>query len=244
MTDRNPLFNTQQYLTWLKQSTTQRLFCDERQILQRYARTIRGDQWLYVGLDASPRWLRETRAKHCIHAALSWQPSGNLYIDEQHWPFADNSLDVVVLQHTMDISSVPQQLIREATRCTAPNGYILITGWNPYGWCSGMRHLGLFERAWPIGGHAISLSRLQDWLLLLDFQVQARQQYAYQWPFYGNKALLKRIENWLQQQQWPLANAYSVLAQKNMPGLIRLSSRSWRPIAADYPLAVASKRPI
>ena len=82
-------------------------------------------------------------------------------------PFATDSLDALVLCHTLNTSSVPHQTLRECQRVLVPNGHLFVISFNPLsirGAASGLRR-------WLSRGrrHTKSVSgrRLGDWLSLL-----------------------------------------------------------------------------
>ena len=46
-------------------------------------------------------------------------------------PIKSESVDVVVLSHTLEHASHPHEVLREAHRILIPEGYVVITGFNP-----------------------------------------------------------------------------------------------------------------
>lgn len=53
---------------------------------------------------------------------------GDLVAVPDQWPFADGSLDVVVLRHATAVASEPAALLGEAARVLTPGGQLLLTG--------------------------------------------------------------------------------------------------------------------
>src|ERR1700745_3525430 len=45
-------------------------------------------------------------------------------------PFASNSLDLIVLPHTLEMAADPHLALAEATRCLVPDGRMVIVGFN------------------------------------------------------------------------------------------------------------------
>lgn len=89
-------------------------------------------------------------------------------------PFATQSLDLVVLPHTLEFVEDPHQLLREVERVLIPEGQVVISGFNPMSLWGAWQRMG---RRWctpflPEEGHFISLPRLKDWLKLLSFEVE------------------------------------------------------------------------
>lgn len=94
--------------------------------------------------------------------------------DALQLPFADGSLQVVYLPHTLDFAHAPHQVLREANRVLADDGFLVMTGFNLWSaW--GIRRAALRWRGgMPWRGHFFSPSRVADWLSVLDFKVTAR----------------------------------------------------------------------
>ena len=62
--------------------------------------------------------------------------------------------------------------LREVDRILRPDGYVVVAGFNAWGWW-GVRHY-LSRRRFPAGGQRmVSEHRLRDWLQLLDYTVQS-----------------------------------------------------------------------
>src|SRR5690606_23939020 len=47
-------------------------------------------------------------------------------------PFASQSIDLLVLPHSLELSPEPHRLLREAERVLVPEGKLLVTCFNPY----------------------------------------------------------------------------------------------------------------
>ncbi|MES9832802.1 MAG: methyltransferase domain-containing protein [Candidatus Thiodiazotropha sp. LLP2] len=86
-------------------------------------------------------------------------------------PFAGDSVDGVLLPHTLDFSSDPHQVLREVERVLIPEGKLLITGFNPWSLWGGVRMFRLRSSTPPWCGHFFSSRRVLDWLSLLGFEL-------------------------------------------------------------------------
>ena len=107
-------------------------------------------------------------------------------------PIALESVDVVLLPHTLEYSNDTHRLLREMERILICEGYAVIIGINPFSlW--GLYHL--FFCWWnkmPWGGRLISVSRMKDWLSLLDFEIE-KVKYFFFSPPVSNVKLLKKF---------------------------------------------------
>lgn len=110
-------------------------------------------------------------------------------------PFASDSFDVVVLIHRLEFTGEPHQVLREAERVLAPEGRLLVVGFNPYSsW--GVRHLWRPQAAGqPWTGQYIAQSRIEDWCRLLGLRT-AGKQYLFHRPPWGGRRLHGRLRRW------------------------------------------------
>ena len=101
-------------------------------------------------------------------------------------PFAEMSLDLLLLPHRLEFSERPHQTLREAARVMMPEGHLLISGFNPlsaWGATSGLNKLLLNQVTYPWNGKFIGLTRLKDWLALLGFEVISVEMCCHVPPF-------------------------------------------------------------
>jgi SAM-dependent methyltransferase len=107
-------------------------------------------------------------------------------------PIALESVDVVLLPHILEYANDTHRLLREMERILISEGYAVIISINPFSlW--GLYHL--FFCWWnkmPWCGRLISVSRMKDWLSLLDFEIE-KVKYFFFSPPVSNMKLLKKF---------------------------------------------------
>lgn len=234
---------------WLAGAAGQRLLAFERAQFEQHLAGAFGYHALQLGLPAidalaaSPiqhRWLALPEAPAAEGAAAAEQPSRvALLALPQALPFAESSLDLVVLPHTLELYGDPHATLREVQRVLAPEGKVAITGINPlgaWGWRQQRvrlgRRLGLQPTPWlPPEARLITHWRLCDWLRLLGFEVDAIH-FGCSLPALG------------QRYAPALGAAYFVLATRRVYGVRPLRS-GWRrsraaPLGAAVPSAASS----
>ncbi len=151
-------------------------------------------------------------------------------------PFFANTLDLVVLPHSLELSPDPHATLREVERVLVPDGRVVICGLNPASlWGMRQRRARLYRRLGfgdlflPDTGDFIGYRRMRDWLRLLGFEVESSQFGAYR-PAVRSEAWLERLR-WFDaagERWWPIFGAvYFVVAIKRVRGL-RLLSKDWR----------------
>jgi len=167
-------------------------------------------------------------------------------------PFAANSLDLLVLPHTLDLSQDPHAALREVERVLVPEGKVVISGLNPASlWGMRQRRARLYQRFGkadlflPESGEFIGYWRLRDWLRLLSFEVESARFGCYR-PALQTDKWLSRFE-WMDEagkRWWPIFGAvYFLVAVKRVRG-IRLLEPAWKARkAVATPAVVANKEP-
>ena len=156
-------------------------------------------------------------------------------------PFAEASLDLLVLPHTLERCQQLHAALREVARVLVPEGKVLIFGLNPWSvW--GAQH-ALERPAGLNAARALSYWRLRDWLQLLQLEVLAADFGCHGAALDG--PLWQQRWHWLDalgERAWPvLGGAYCVLAVKRVQG-VRLLGPSWRYQTAPAQAATAPVR--
>lgn len=181
----------------------------------------------------------------------SSRPRAALVTDSGALPFQENSLDLVVLPHTLELSDDPHVTLREVERVLVPEGRVVISGFNPASlWGMRQRRAHFYQR-WgsenlflPEAGDFIGYWRLRDWLRLLSFEVESARFGCYR-PALTSQKWLDRFD-WMDQagrRWWPIFGAvYFLVAVKRVRGM-RLLEPAWksRKAVAAAPAAVANK---
>lgn len=170
----------------------------------------------------------------------------SLVTDAAALPFAESSLDLLLMPHTLESSADSHAALREAARVLVPEGRLVICGLNP------ASLLGLQRGVERSAGHLPDLSlgvgywRLRDWLRLLSFEIEAVQ--------FGCYRPATQSAQWLAHWQfmeklghrcWPvLGGVYCVVAVKRVQGM-RMLTPSWRGRSAPAGMKapVTSKQP-
>ena len=136
-------------------------------------------------------------------------------------PIASDSVDVVLLPHTLDFYPNPHQVLREAERVLIPEGRLIICGFNPWSlwglWRLFRRHRDLA----PWNGRFYPQHRINDWLALLGFEVDRVHSLLFNPPL-SQRLIMRRVQ-WLEAvggRWWPALSAvYVVMAVKRVSTL-------------------------
>ena len=251
---------------WLSTAPGRYLLDWERRHFDDAVGDVFGFHALQIGLPQLPA-LRSNRMPHrwlaLTHGASNETPlDAGCHADEDTprvallthpaaLPFPENSLDLVVLPHTLELSADPHTTLREVERVLMPEGRLVISGLNPaslWGFRQQRAHwyrrLGFGELFLPDEGEFIGYWRLRDWLRLLSFEVESAHFGCYR-PAFRSERWMERFA-WMDRagpRWWPIFGAaYFLVAVKRVRGM-RLIEPAWRtrPQRATAP-AVATRR--
>ncbi len=247
---------------WLKTPAGRYLLGWEQRELDQTVADVFGFHALQLGLpelDAlranrmPHRWiaLDATAAAPGDDAQLS--AAALLRCDFEALPIDSQSLDLVVMPHTLELAHDAHRALREVERVLRPEGRVVILGFNPFSLWGLRQRLGRIRRRLglsaplylPSDGEFLRYGRLRDWLRLLSFEVEGGRFGCYRPPFTSEKGLTRLA--WMERagdRFWPVFGAvYFLVAVKRvrgmrLVGLVR--QQPAKPIAA--PTAVANHR--
>jgi len=139
-------------------------------------------------------------------------------------PFDQRSVDIALLPHTLEFAADPHQVLREVSRVLAPEGHVVVLGFNPLSFWGLRRLLARKHRVTPWNGNFLHLNRLKDWLKLLDFDLVQGSMLYYRPPLQSEKAMDRlRFLDKAGNRWWPLAGAvYLLVARKRVLGMTAL----------------------
>ena len=94
-------------------------------------------------------------------------------------PLLEHSVDVCLLSHALEFSLDPHHVVREANRVLIPNGYLIITGFNPFSLAGLNSILPYRNKKTPWNEHFFSPMRVKDWLHLMGFEIITDERCLY-----------------------------------------------------------------
>ena len=177
---------------WLQSPLGEALLQQEARVVEEALDGIFGEQCLQLGLWGENRtFMRFTRTQQCAVIAET-AAGGPSAIGELHrLPIESDSIDAVLLPHTLDFNDRPHAVLREVDRVLRANGHIVILGFKPGGlW--GLRRLIPGAGMPPGADHLISDRRLTDWLQLLDMRIRATSRYFSAGPCRASPSAARR----------------------------------------------------
>ncbi|MCF6337538.1 MAG: class I SAM-dependent methyltransferase [Gammaproteobacteria bacterium] len=228
----------QRLRAWFTHLPGRWLQAEERAQLRTILPTLFGYHLLQLGDVYSKDCLTSTRIPHCM-VLDEWlqdtPPAGECARNEirgsLEWlPVATDSLDTVVMPHTLEFTHDPHQVLREVDRVLIPEGHVVILAFNPWSLWMIWRVVLCWRGKPPWCGRFISQSRLKDWLQLLGFDIVDARRYFFRPPL-SHKGVMRRLR-FLDRigRRWvPFFGAgYVVVARKRVATLTPIKPR-WRP---------------
>jgi len=160
---------------WFEEPLGERVLREEAALARVALDDVFGFELLQVGAwGPSQHLLAGARTQHATLVAPRPGPGVTLCGTLESLPFASDSIDAILLPHTLELVEDPYAVLREAERVLCAEGCLMICGFNPTsGW--GARQLFaryLKRRTFPPDTRRmLSERRLRDWMALLDFEV-------------------------------------------------------------------------
>ncbi len=229
---------------WFSGSPGRHLLGAELEEIGRVLPDLFGYHLLQIGRLGDVDMLEASRVRNRMQLEMDPDVRGGDYPSFHGWahalPVASDSIDVLLLPHVLEFEGNPHQTLREAERVLVPEGHVLVTGVNPWGFM-GLWRLVLGRRALvPWQGHFRSLARIKDWLALLGFDILSTRTFFFRPPF-RNENLMERLRplDRLGARYWPyLGGGYLVLGRKRVTTLTPIRPR-WRSHRSLVPGGVA-----
>ena len=183
---------------------------------------------LQLGL-SEINFLETSRIEDNIY--LGQDKPANLFAQAEAIPCDGRSVDLVLLPHTLELSTNPHQVLHEVSRILVPEGKVVITGFNPASLWGVRRQnfAAMIPRAQMVGWW-----RLKDWLKLLGFEISLGQFMVYIPPcsspeWINRFGFLEKAGN----RWWPqLAAVYGLVATKQVYNVTPL----YAPLSKKTPL--------
>ncbi|MFM0038240.1 methyltransferase domain-containing protein [Paraburkholderia strydomiana] len=181
---------------------------------------------------AFPRGLTHAGTRHGSNRGAASAGSAGLpapagrsavWCDLLDLPFEAQSVDLIVMPHTLEFTSDPHRLLREAERVLMPEGQLIILGFNSLSLWGARQSVGkMTGRPFvPAAVDLIAFTRLKDWIKLLGFDLERGRFGCYRPPL-GSEQWLARYgfmeaagDRW-----WPIFGAtYMIKAIKRVRGM-------------------------
>lgn len=232
---------TRRFQAFLREWSSSRvggaLFKQERELVEKELTRLFGYYLLQVGRISTSNILSTSRIKDKIIIDDEYLSTTEQLViaDLDYLPFSAESMDVVVMPHTLESVADPYHLVRQVDAILRAEGSLVITGFNPLG-CTILRSRLSAARKDLRKAHLIKMYRIIDWLNLLGYEIKVakhgpiscltnRKGRLDTW-LWNN---VERFERWLDKIGIHFGNVYIIVAKKR--------EITPKPVGLDWKLA-------
>jgi SAM-dependent methyltransferase len=177
---------------WFEGPLGARVLREETALAPLALDNVFGFELLQLGAWGPGRHLLEgARTQHTTLLAPELNNGVTLCAPLESLPFRSDSIDAILLPHTLELVEDPYAVLREAERVLTGEGCLIICGFNPFSGWGARRSFGRYfgRPAFPPGTQRmLSERRLRDWVALLGFDVDSVQGYLGFLPLKGGAA--------------------------------------------------------
>jgi SAM-dependent methyltransferase len=213
---------------WWRSSLGAALLSAESELLGEALEDVFGWELLQVGAWGDARQLLTgSRSRHATVVASLPESGADIVGRPSQLPILGDSVDAVLLPHTLEFAADPYAIVREVDRVLIGEGQLLVLGFRPWSlW--GLRASTTRNGHPPGLRRVLSERRVREWLFLLGYEVVASRNYLYCSPWSrgpvageGNGRLLHRG---LMSPPFP-SGAYLLKARKRVYTLTPIRGR-------------------
>lgn len=233
--------NQQQLQAWLSSTAGQYLQTKEQVLYDQAVVDLFGFNALQMGC-AQLELLRNSRIPNRFVASEYATETAKIQINcsDDFLPFADMSIDLLLLPHRLEFSERPHQTLREAARVMMPEGHLVISGFNRlslWGVTAGFKKVVFKNVSYPWSGKFIGITRLKDWLSLLGFEVISVEMCCHIPPFeqpswHKRFAIFDKVSS---RRCAMLGGVYFIVAKKRVVGMTPIKP-NWKLTPLKSPL--------
>ena len=215
---------------WYKTPLGQAVEQQECHALEEILPGLFGYHLLQLSEHGVSRYLEKSTIRHKVIMdtdSVNLESAVDMRCNSHLVPVSSDSVDVVLLPHTLDVDISPHLVLREVERVLVPEGKIVVLGFNPWSIWGLRRMFYWWSDSVPWGMRFISPFRIKDWLTLLGFEIESVQTFFYRPPF-GNSVAVNKLGfmDKIGQTLWPaFGGVYVLVASKKVSNMTPIRPR-------------------
>jgi len=249
---RSIVQNQADWQLWQQQPLGQSLIAHEKNLLSPLLERKLGVQLLQLSIAGCEPLFEKSSIPNQTFAQISsannnqqTQTNCNLLLEPCYLPIANDSQDVVILHHILEYTQNPHQVLREAYRTLTSGGQLLVMVFNPFSLMGIRKTLSPGNRA-PWSGRYHSWVRLNDWLKLLGFNVEATHYCFFRAPLSGTQGdgSNSKTEQLGRKYNCFFGSTYAIVARKQTVGMTPLYETKIKRRVLAFPVTEPSTRNI
>ncbi len=217
---------------WYSSNIGQQVLKTEQMLLDDALSRLFGYELLQIECLTSRNLLQCSKVTH--HTLISADTNypakySHIYASYDALPIKADSIDVVLLHHTLELTPSPEQILRETDRVLIPEGHVVICGFNPYSLLGLWQIFTKHKTRSPWNGHFHGISNTRLSLNRIGFDITEQHNYCFRPPVHQQK-IMKNLEilestgaRWYPQ----CGGAYMLIAKKRVVTYTPLKPRWW-----------------
>ncbi|MFT2091217.1 methyltransferase domain-containing protein [Paraglaciecola sp. 2405UD69-4] len=183
--------------------------------VEDFSRKFFGYHLVRLGNLSSEIELKSCPIKHQVNITPHSLNHSNIVAKPSSLPITENSVDAFILANELDFSRDPHQVLREVDRAIIPNGYVVITGFNPFSMSGLCKYLPINKASVLHEARYFSCARVKDWLQLLGFEIVDVKHLMFNELFLNRKCKpSSKVNLWCQQYLSAFTTMYLIVARK------------------------------
>ncbi|WP_133469473.1 class I SAM-dependent methyltransferase [Paraglaciecola marina] len=183
--------------------------------IEEASRKFFGYHLVRLGNLSSEIELKSCPIKHQVNITPDNLSHSSIIAKTSSLPITENSVDAFILANELDFSRDPHQVLREVDRAIIPNGYVVITGFNPFSISGLCKYLPINKGSVLHDARYFSCARVKDWLQLLGFEIMDVKHLLFNELFLNRKLnASSKLSLWCQQYLSALTTMYIIVARK------------------------------
>lgn len=210
--------------------------------LSEISRKFFGYHLVRLGNLSNQIQLENCPIKHKVNISPNVQNHTGIIAKPTDLPLAAKSVDTFLLAHELDFSHDPHQILREVDRTIMPNGYLVLTGFNPFSLCGLAKYLPINKGNVLHEARFFSYPRVKDWLQLLGFEVIETKHLLFNELFFQRRLHEpSKWNTWCHQHFSMLTSMYVIVARKREIPLSMIKPK-WKQTRRKFSAVNASAR--
>ncbi|GGW95289.1 SAM-dependent methyltransferase [Alteromonas halophila] len=203
-------------MSWSQFDEGERIRLAIEGVCNDFAPRIFGYHFLRLGELSSEVALPGSPIRHIFNQTQQPHEHSSVVSQSHCLPYSENSIDGVLLANELDFAQDPHQVLREVDRVITQNGYVIISGFNPFSvtglvsWLPVKRKKVLYEARFFTAG------RIKDWLQLLGFEIIEQQHVLFSMLQFKPPMEASRMQNLMQRYLPRSGSVYVILARKRV----------------------------
>lgn len=221
--------NTNKFIDWSKTPLGKQITTEEEKNLVQVLEKSFGYFFLQLGANPYNSLDKHIQLSHKIYLDNDdlQNDKNSMIASPIHMPIQSDSIDTILLGHTIDTIKEKHELLRECSRVLITGGQLIIVSFNPYSYIALKRFLNCRSMHGPWLKGMLTRSRVLDWLELLEFDVVSSLTVFPSLPLgnYLNNKWMQFLSRGGNKNIFPFGSSYIIVAKKKEGQLITIKTK-------------------